>query len=61
MRLNKIWRFSRRNQTPQVQKAFKEEYENQRKKTAALIYKKKSEFEKEKIQETWKDESYFGI
>ena len=59
MRLNKIWRFSRRNQTPQVQMAFKEEYENQRKITTALICKKKSEWEKEKIQETWKDGKLF--
>ena len=59
MRLNKIWRFSRRNQTPQVQKAFKEEYENQKKITAALICKKKSEWEEKKIQETWKDGKLF--
>ena len=55
MRLNKNWRYSRRNQPPPVQKEFKEKYENQKKITAALIGKKKSEWEKKKIQETWKD------
>ena len=59
MKLNKIWRFSRRNQSPQIQKACKEEYENQKKVTAALIYRKKSQWEKDKIQETWKDGKLF--
>ena len=59
MRLNRIWRFSRKNQTPLVQKAFKEEYEEQKRITAALIHKKKSQWEREKIQETWKDGKLF--
>ena len=59
MRLNKNWRYCRRNQPPPVQKEFKEKYENQKKITAALIGKKKSEWEKKKIQETWKDGKLF--
>ena len=59
MKLNRIWRFARKNQTPQVQKACKEDYEEQKKITAALIHKKKSQWEREKIQETWKDGKLF--
>ena len=41
MRLNKLWRFARKNQTLQIQETCKKEYERQKKITAALINKKK--------------------
>ena len=61
MKLNKIWRFSRRNKTPRIQKACKEEYENQRKVTEALIYKKKSQWERIKFKKLGKMGNYSGI
>ena len=48
-----------KNQTLQVQEACKIDYEEQKKITAALINKKKSQWEREKIQETWKDGKVF--
>merc|ERR1711891_31456 len=59
MRLNKLWRFARDNQTLQIQETCKIVYERQKKITATLINRKKSQWEREKIQETWKDGKLF--
>ena len=60
MKLNRSWRFSRKNNFPAiVQEEFKQKYESQRKLTSALAGKKKSEWERRKIEETWKDGKVF--
>ena len=60
MKLNRSWRFSRKgNLPPIVQEEFKQKYESQRRITSALAGKKKSEWEKRKIEETWKDGKVF--
>ena len=61
MRLNKVWRFARRNQTPQIQEKCKLEYERQKKITATLIKRKKSQWEREKYKIPGETENYFGI
>ena len=60
MKLNRNWRFSRREKQPLIiQEEFKQKYEAQKKITSALAGKKKSEWEKKKIEETWKDGKLF--
>merc|ERR1712033_144317 len=60
MKLNRNWRFSRKENQPLiVQEEFKEKYETQKRITSALAGKKKSEWERKKIQETWKDGKLF--
>ena len=60
MKLNRNWRFSRKNNYPTiVQEEFKQKYEAQKKLTSAMAGRKKSEWEKKKIEETWKDGKIF--
>ena len=44
---------------PIVQEEFKQKYESQKKLTSAMVGKKKSEWERRKIEETWKDGKVF--
>ena len=60
IKLNRNWRFSRKNHYPTiVQEEFKQKYEAQKKLTSAMAGRKKSEWEKKKIEETWKDGKIF--
>ena len=55
-RLSRDQRIARRNNEPEeIQKACKEKYEKQQKKTAIMSGKKKGDWEKKKIEETWRD------
>merc|ERR1712121_41913 len=60
MKLNRNWRYSRKENQPAItQEEFRQKYEYQKRITSALAGKKKSEWEKKKIQETWKDGKLF--
>ena len=60
MKLNRSWRFSRKENQPLIiQEELKQKYESQKRITSALAGKKKSEWEKRKIEETWKDGKLF--
>ena len=50
MKLNRNWRFSRKEKQPLIiQEEFKQKYDAQKRITSALAEKKKSEWEKKKI------------
>ena len=60
IKLNRSWRFSRRENQPLIiQEEFKQKYEAQKIITSAMAGIKKSEWEKRKIEETWKDGKLF--
>ena len=60
MRLNRNWRFARKNNLPDiVQAEYKQKYEIQKKAHISHGWGKKSKWEKEKIEETWKDGKIF--
>merc|ERR1711874_665725 len=55
-RLSRNWRIARKNnESEEIPKACKEKYEKQQKKTAVLSGKKKGDWKKKKIEETWKN------
>merc|ERR1711874_415970 len=55
-RLSRNWRIARKkNESEEIQKACKEKYEKQQKKTAVLSGKKRGDWKKKKIEETWKN------
>ena len=60
MKLNRNQRYSRKNNHPDiVQEEYKQKYETQKKLTSATAGKKKSDWEKKKIEESWKDGKIF--
>ena len=55
-KLSRKWRLARKNnESEEILKKYKEDYEKQQKKTSIIACKKKGEWEIRKIEETWKD------
>ena len=58
--LSRNWRIARKNrEAEEVLEACKEKYEKLQRKTAILSGNKKGEWEKKKVEETWKDGKKF--
>ena len=61
-RLSRNWRFARKNNlAKEVQEESKKKYEPQKKLTAKMAGEKKSEWEKKKIKESWRDGKNSGL
>ena len=59
-RINKKWRFARKNKLlKEVQGEYKKKNEIQKKITSVMAGEKKSNWERKKIEETWKDGKMF--
>ena len=59
-KLSRRWRLARKQGKPEeILKVYKEEYEEQQKKTSIMSGKKKGEWEIWKIEETWKNGKKF--